>query len=79
MPTATLSNKSQIVVPADVRAHLELKPGDQISIEIDGDHAVLRKLPRSIVDELLEVVDPALFRGFGNELQRDRDDWDKPK
>lgn len=79
MSTARLSSKSQIVVPAEVRRKLGLKPGDQISVEVEGDHAVLRKAEASPLNDLQQLAarDPELFAGFDEELQRMRDEWDK--
>ena len=73
MSIATLSSKSQIVVPADVRASLGLQPGDQLSIVVEGDHAVLRKQAGSALDAL---VDPARLAGAIEELERNRNEWD---
>ena len=78
MSTA-LSSKSQIVVPAEVRRKLGLKPGDEIIVEVEGDHAVLRKCCTSPLGNLqkLAAQDPELFAGFDEELQHMRDEWDK--
>jgi AbrB family looped-hinge helix DNA binding protein len=35
MPTATLTSKGQITIPADVRAELGLEPGAQIEFEVE--------------------------------------------
>ena len=77
MSTATLSSKSQIVVPAEVREHLGLKPGDQIVLEVEDGRAVLRKVHGSVLDELLAAVDPEIFKGYATKLEADRDDWDR--
>ena len=53
MSTARLSSKSQIVVPAEVRRKLGLKPGDEVIVEVEGDHAVLRKAEASPLEALL--------------------------
>ena len=76
MSTATLSSKSQIVVPADVRASLGLQPGDQLSIVVEGDHAVLRKQQGSALDALTSLVDPVRLAGAMAEVERARDEWD---
>ena len=77
MSIATLSSKSQIVVPADVRASLGLQPGDQLSIVVEGDHAVLRKQAGSALDALAALVDPARLAGAIEELERNRNEWDR--
>ena len=78
MSTATLSTKSQISVPAEVRAQLGLQPGDKISIVVEGDHAVLRKQQGSALDTLAALIDPARFAGAMAEVERSRDEWDSP-
>ena len=75
MATATRSSKSQIVVPAEVRASLGLAPGDQISIVVEGDHAVLRKQQGSALDTLTGLIDPARLSGAMAEIERSRDEW----
>ena len=79
MATLRLSSKSQIVVPAEVRQRLGLKPGDRVLLEVEGEYAVLRKLEHSVVDELLALVNPALYRGYAAELERSREEWDEPR
>jgi AbrB family looped-hinge helix DNA binding protein len=78
MSTATLSSKSQIVVPADVRASLGLAPGDQLSIVVEGDHAVLRKQPVSALDALSALIDPTRLAGAMADVEASRDEWDTP-
>jgi antitoxin PrlF len=75
MATATLSSKSQIVVPAEVRASLGLAPGDQISIVVEGDHAVLRKQQGSALDTLSALIDPTRLTGAMDDVERARDEW----
>jgi antitoxin PrlF len=75
MPVAKLSSKSQIVVPAEVRRSLDLSPGDTVVLEVVGDHAILRRRDRSVVSELAELGGD-LWKGYADELQRARDEWD---
>lgn len=77
MSVATLSGKCQIVIPAEVRRRLKLVPGDKIAVEIEGDRAVLRKVEGSALARLKALVDPGEFRGYAEELQRSRDEWDR--
>ena len=74
MATATLSSKSQIVLPADVRKQLGLRPGDRLIIEVDKDHAVIRKAPVSDV-EALAAFQGELWKGYADQLERSRDEW----
>ena len=76
MPDVTLSSKHQFVVPAAVRKQLGIKPGDQLDVQVEGDHAVIRKAPQSYIEALENVAAP-LWKGYTRELQRDRDQWDQ--
>jgi antitoxin PrlF len=57
MSAATLTNKGQIVIPADIRARYELTPGTQVEFVDEG--GVLRLLVRRKVTP----SDPAV--GYG--------------
>jgi len=76
MPTAKLSKKSQLVLPARIRRQLKIEPGDQLDLEVEDDHVILRKVPRSDVDALGEYRS-SLWRGYGGKLDQARDEWDK--
>ena len=76
MTVATLTSSFRLVVPSEVRERLGLKAGDQLAIEMDGDHAVLRKLPRSPFTELRRLIHPEIFEGASAGLAESRDDWD---
>ena len=75
MPTATLSSKSQLVLPAEIRRKLGIHPGDRLIVELEGDHAVIRKAPRSDV-EALTAYRSAIWRHYADEIQVARDEWD---
>ncbi len=45
MPTAVLSTKGQVVIPAEVRAALGLSEGDRLTFAIEGRRLVLERLP----------------------------------
>ena len=76
MPDANLSSKHQLVIPAAVRKQLDLKPGDQLDVQVEGDQAVIRKAPQSYV-KALEKLTASLWKGYGRELQGDREQWDR--
>lgn len=76
MPTATLSSKSQLVLPAEVRRKLGIRPGDRLIVELEGDHAVIRKAPRSDV-EALAAYRSAIWRDYADEVAEARDEWDR--
>jgi AbrB family looped-hinge helix DNA binding protein len=50
MPAATLTEKGQIVIPAEIRARYQLTPGTQVELVDDGDGmrlVVRRRVARS--------------------------------
>ena len=76
MPTAILSSKSQFVLPAEIRRKLGIHPGDRLVVELEGDHAVIRKAPRSDVEALADYRSE-IWRGYADELEQARDEWDR--
>jgi len=76
MPTARLSKKSQLVLPAEIRKKLGIRPGDQLNLEVEGEHVVLRKAPDSDVEELGKYCSD-LWQGYADEIDEMRDAWDK--
>jgi AbrB family looped-hinge helix DNA binding protein len=75
MPLAKLSSKSQIVLPAKIRRKLGIQPGDMIEITQQGETILLRKAPASFVEEL-EHCCSGLWKGYEQELQGEREEWD---
>ena len=76
MPTATLSSKSQIVLPAEIRGRLGIRPGDRLVVELEGDHVVIRKPPHSDV-EALAAYRSKIWHDYADEVQSGRDEWDQ--
>jgi AbrB family looped-hinge helix DNA binding protein len=76
MPKATVSSKSQIVLPAEVRRRLGIRPGDRLTIEVEDEHIVLRKAPGSDL-EALAAFRGSVWRDQAAEVARARDEWDR--
>ena len=76
MPIAKLSSKSQIVLPADLRRKLGIKPGDNVRIEARGDEIVITPMTESAYERLKALGGP-MWRGAAERLERDRDQWDR--
>ncbi len=62
MIRSRLSAKGQVTVPAKVRKHLHLEPGDYVAYEIRDDVAVIRRV---------EAFDAAFHDALGRTL----DEW----
>ncbi len=76
MPTAKLSSKSQLVLPAEIRRKLEIHPGDRLVVELEEDHVVIRKAPTSDV-KALAAYRSKIWQDYADELQQTRDAWDQ--
>jgi len=50
MTKTTISPKGQIVIPKAVRERLNLKAGTQVSIDVQGEALVMKRLVRSYPD-----------------------------
>jgi AbrB family looped-hinge helix DNA binding protein len=44
MTSTQLSTKSQIVIPISIRKRLDLKPGDTVEIDAEGERIIIRKV-----------------------------------
>jgi len=75
MPHAKLSSKSQIVIPADIRRKLRVRPGDTLEVNIEDDTVTIRKAPGSYLEALESCVSD-LWQGYEKALQRERDEWE---
>lgn len=59
-----LNSKGQLTVPASVRRRLGIAPGDQVIVDIEGDHAVLRSV-RGTFTASMEGLGKELWAGEG--------------
>ena len=50
MTKATISSKGQIAIPKAVRERLNLKYGTEVSIDVQGEALVMRRLVRNFPD-----------------------------
>ncbi len=76
MSIATLSSKSQLVLPAEIRRKLGIHPGDRLVVVLEGDHAVIRKTPISDV-EALSAYRSDIWRDYADKVQSARDEWNQ--
>jgi AbrB family looped-hinge helix DNA binding protein len=50
MTTATISSSGQIAIPKAVRERLHLEAGTQLSIDVQGEQLVIKRLDRNYSD-----------------------------
>ncbi|WP_020498274.1 AbrB/MazE/SpoVT family DNA-binding domain-containing protein [Sciscionella marina] len=41
-----ITEKGQLTIPIDVRKALGIRPGDEVEVRLEGDHAVLQRIER---------------------------------
>lgn len=61
MATTKLSERGQVVIPAEIRAQLGLERGDRFEVEVLGNQVILKRLPRN---PLVEAR--GMFKGSDN-------------
>jgi len=54
MPTATLSPRGQIVIPADIRRAAGWQAGDQLAVSMGDDDTEVRLRKRETLDEMAD-------------------------
>jgi antitoxin PrlF len=74
MALSRLSSKSQIVLPAAIRKSLKIKPGDELEITAENNAIIIRKATASAT-EALDACHSDIWRGYEEELDRARDQW----
>jgi AbrB family looped-hinge helix DNA binding protein len=70
-----VSTKGQLVIPAEMRASLGLKPGTRVAVRLEGSRIILEPVSEKLVDKL-----HGIFKGgpsMADELQKERrsDKW----
>lgn len=63
MTKATISAKGQISIPKTIRERLNLKPGTQVALDVQGEQIVMKRLVSGFPDWRTMR---GMFRGAGN-------------
>jgi AbrB family looped-hinge helix DNA binding protein len=74
MPIVTTSSRGQIVIPKDIRKHLQITPGKRLLIKAEGDHAIITPLPENPVEHFCGIFKEgsSLTDALKEGRQRDR-------
>jgi AbrB family looped-hinge helix DNA binding protein len=54
--TVTVSTKGQLVIPAKIRAALQIKPGTRFAVHREQNQIILRPVNRQFVDDLRGIT-----------------------
>jgi AbrB family looped-hinge helix DNA binding protein len=76
MPSDKLSTKSQVVIPAEVRRRLDLRPGDRVRFEMEADRILLTKERPLDALERLRALAGTLDVSVAEEVERSRAGWE---
>ena len=76
----TISSKGQVVIPKKIREEADLKPGDQLLVEWDGNELIFQKVTDKkakpdvqLVRELLGKYETAEANSGGNDVRKWRE------
>ena len=69
MATATLSSKSQLVLPAEIRRKFGIQPGDRLIVELEGDSRGGTQGTTPDVEEPA-AYRSAVWRDYADELKK---------
>ena len=66
MPHSTVTSKGQTTIPGAIRDALNIKPGDRLEYEVEGDHVTIRVHPGT------QALKGALASGKGRGMSFDQ-------
>ena len=71
----TVSTKGQLVIPAEIRTSLGLKPGTRVAVHMEGSRIILEPISKKLVAKLRGITKGG--SSMADELQRERrsDKW----
>jgi len=78
VPSVTISSKRQITIPAEIFRLLELKEGQKLTVELDGDRIILTPRPVSL-SKALGGITKGLYGSSVEEIdeyiEKERSGW----
>jgi AbrB family looped-hinge helix DNA binding protein len=78
MPSVTISSKRQITIPVDIFRLLDLKEGQRLMVEVEGDRIILTPRPVNIT-KALGGITKGLYGSNANEvdeyINEERNSW----
>jgi len=78
MPSVTISSKRQITIPVDIFRLLDLKEGQRLMVEVEGDRIILTPRPVNIT-KALGGITKGLYGSNASEvdeyINEERNSW----
>ena len=71
----TVSTKGQLVIPAEMRASLGLKPGTRIAVRLEGSRIILEPVSKKLVAKLRGITKGGPSMADELQLERRSDKW----
>lgn len=71
---ATITSRGQITLPAEVRCALGLRPGQRVSVRVEGDHLVV-DVPQDVATIRQRIREEAEARGTWGKVPQADDGW----
>jgi AbrB family looped-hinge helix DNA binding protein len=71
----TVSSKGQFVIPAEMRASLQIKPGTRISVALEDSRIVLEPVSEDLVDRTRGMFSGRPSLSAALRKQRQKDKW----
>ena len=70
----TVSSKGQFVIPAEIRASLQIEPGTRISVAVEDSRIVLEPVSKALVERTRGMLKggPSLSAALKKERQKDK-------
>ncbi len=69
MPSAKITSKGQVTIPAEVREALGLKQGDVLAFEVRADYVLVRKRPTlaEVLEKFKHILPTEEDQGYAND------------
>lgn len=82
MTTTTITSKGQIVIPASIRKHLNIKPGMRFVVQEQGDKIIVQKVDKHYFDQFIGILKGSnateeLLKERRRERERENKKWSK--
>lgn len=75
MGVSSVTSKGQVTIPKDIRDALKISEGDKVVFRAEGETAIIRKVPRDKLSEILMRAKPIEETSLAFQ-RRLREEWE---